>query len=140
MSDEIIKKLDKGFKDGKSVDCSIIGDASFLMWLWTLGAYEIVRTISQAKKCFNPEFIKKINRLKQELAVVRMPNSKMEKKGEIKPVNSNRSPDGWDIESKDLLIGDPENFRSARMLIELYDKTICSIDVSDVLAKHKDSY
>jgi len=56
------------------------------------------------------------------------------------PVNSNRNPDGWDIEKKDLLIGSPENPKSARQLLELYDKTLCSLTLSDVKKHHQESY
>lgn len=138
LSDEILENLDKGF--GDKIDTKLIGDASSWTWFWTLGAYEIVRTISQAKECFSEKFITKINELKKQLAVVRMPSAKMEEQGENKPVNSNRSPDGWDIENKDLLIGSPENPKSARHLIELYDKTLCSLNPEDVIKHHQESY
>jgi hypothetical protein len=138
LSDEILENLDKGF--GDKIDTKLIGDASSWTWFWTLGAYEIVRTISQAKECFSEKFITKINELKKQLAVVRMPSSKMEEPGKNKPVNSNRSPDGWDIENKDLLIGSPENPKSARKLIELYDKTLCSLNPEDVIKHHQKSY
>ena len=140
LSDEIIKKLDDGFQDGKSVNGILIGEASTSMWFWLLGAYEVVRTISQAKECFTVEFITKINDLKRQLAIVRMPSAKMEEQGKSKPVNSNRSPDGWDVESKDLLVGSPENSKSARQLIQLYDITLCSLTASDVIKRHEESY
>lgn len=138
LSDEIIENLDKGF--GTNIDTKIIGDASSWVWFWTLGAYEVVRTISQAKICFSDTFITKIHELKKQLAAVRMPSAKMEEQGEKKSVNSNRSPDDWDIEKKDLLIGSPENPKSARQLLELYDKTLCSLIPNDVIKHHTESY
>lgn len=140
LSDEIVKKIDEGFNDCKNINATLIGQASFLMWLWTLGAYEVVRTISQAKKCFSKDFLEKIDILKKELSIVRVANAKMEKKGKQKPVNSNRSPDGWDFDSRDLLVGDPENYKFARKLIKLYDETLCSLKVADVLKRHEESY
>ena len=107
LLNEIIENLDKGFSS-TSIDTNLVGRTSMLMWIWTLGAYEVVRTMCQTKKCFSDEFYIKILQLKQDLAKVRIPSAKTEKKGKKKAVNSNRSPDGWDIEKKDLLIGDPE--------------------------------
>ena len=81
----------------------------------------------------------KINELKQWLAKARMPSLKMEKKGEKVPVNSNRSFDGWDMQKKDLLIGDPDSPISAREFFMLYDSTLSSITKQDVLKKHEQS-
>lgn len=143
VSDEILENLDKGFASSSRKDSdamSSIINASDSTWFWILGAYEVVRTISQAKECFSDKFIDKINELKKELAIVRMPSAKMEKKGRKEPVSSSRCADGWDIENKDLVIGDPENPKSARELIELYDKTLCSLEPDDVIKRHQDSY
>lgn len=136
--DEILEKLDIGFSEN-STYADIIGDASALTWFWTLGAYEMIRTMAQTKDCFSANINVKINTLKQVLAKARMPSSKMEKKGQKVPVNSNRSFDGWDIQKKDLLIGDPDSPISARDLFMLYDKTLSSITKQDVLKKHEQS-
>ena len=136
--DEILKKLDTGFSE-KSISAEIIGDASVLTWFWTLGAYEMIRTMAQTKDCFSANINGKINTLKQVLAKARMPSSKMEKKGQKIPVNSNRSFDGWDIPKKDLLIGDPDSPLSARELFMLYDNTLSSITKQDILKKHEQS-
>jgi hypothetical protein len=142
LSDEILINLELGFSDGNKINTSIIGNASISMWFWTLGAYEIVRTISQAEECFSKEFISKINELKKQLAIVRMPSAKMEEQGKGKkiPVNSNRSADNWDFDSKDLVIGSPENLKSAKQLIDLYDKTFNSLMPADIIKQHFESY
>jgi len=139
ISDEIIENLDKGFLD-TSIQTDLIGHASTLMWLWTLGAYEVVRTMSQAKGCFSESFNKKLSKLKKELAKARMPSAKMEKQGKKIPVNSNRSPDGWDIEKKDLLIGDPEEPISGRLMLESYDEIMSSLTIKEVIKHHQESY
>ncbi len=140
VSDEIIENLDKGFANN-SEDCDLIGHASTLMWFWTLGAYEVVRTMCQAKICFSENFYEKILELKNDLAKARMPSAKMEKKGKKNmPVSSNRSPDGWDITNKDLLIGDPENPISGRMLLEQYDNVLSSLTIEDIKARHEHAY
>ena len=140
FADEIIENLDEGFL-ASSVDGGRISRAESLMWLWILGAYEIVRTMVQAEKCFSPEALKKLRVLKKSLSVVRMPASKMEKQGKRVPVTSNRSPAGWNVENKDLLVNDPEGDDiSARELFSNFDKTFCSIRKSDILARHEDTY
>jgi len=63
----------------------------------------------------------------------------MEELGKNKPINSNRSPDGWDLENKDLLIGSPENPKSARYLLRLYDETLCSLKPDDIIKHHQES-
>ena len=140
LRDEIIELLDDGFaEDG--IDGTKIGRASDLMWLWTLGAYEVIRTICQAKKCFSQNFYDKAFELKKELAKARMPAAKMEKQGKREPVNSNRSPDGWDVANKDLLITESDdNCVSARLLLEHYETTISSLTIDDVIEHHAKSY
>lgn len=125
LSDEIVDNLDNGFSTS-TINGGLIDKASTSMWFWTLGAYEVIRTISQAKDCFSNEFIEKVNTLKKEWAIVRMPSAKMEEQGKKKAISSNRSPDGWDIDTKDLLVGSPENPISARLLLRLYEDTISS--------------
>ncbi|CAG0965630.1 hypothetical protein METP2_01072 [Methanosarcinales archaeon] len=141
VSDEIIENLDKGFTNNHT---GLIGHASTLMWFWTLGAYEVIRTMCQAKVCFSESFYKKISELKNDLAKARMPSAKMEKKkkkkGNLIPVGSNRSPDGWDIPNKDLLVGDPEDPISGRMLLEKYDNVLSSLTIKDIKARHENAY
>lgn len=139
VSDEITENLDKGFTNN-SIHTDLIGRASTLMWFWTLGAYEVIRTMCQAKVCFSENFYEKISELKTDLAKVRMPSSKMEKKGKTIPVGSNRSPDGWDVPNKDLLVGDPEYPISGRMLLEKYDNVLSSLTIEDVKARHEHAY
>jgi hypothetical protein len=118
-----------------------IGRASTLTWLWTLGAYELIRTMSQASVCFSSDIFDQIQELKQELAIARMPSAKMEKKGEKVPVSSNRSPDGWDIEARDLILGDPEGqYLLARMIFKKYENVMFSIKPSDIIKHHQESY
>ncbi len=108
LGDEIVTLLDEGF----AADCTYgdkIERASTLMWLWTLGAYEVVRTISQAAVCFSASAQERFRGLKRTLSQARIPDAKMEKPGEKAPVTSNRSPVGFDMSGRDILIGDPES-------------------------------
>jgi hypothetical protein len=139
IADEILDLLDSGISE-KFIDGGQVTKAGILTWLWTLGAYEVVRTMCQAKNCFSSEYLKKLQSLKKRLAKVRMPDSKMEKQGKKQPVNSNRSPWCEVLESKDLLIGDPEEPDSAREIIDAYFLTLHSLSPKDIIRRHEASY
>ena len=113
-----------------------------LMWLWLLGAYEVVRTMCQAKSCFTENTVSKLQELKRTLSDVRMPAAKMEKRGQKKPVTSNRSPAGLDMAKKDLLVNDPDVQPdvSARDLLSKFDEVFSSISKDDVHSQHEESY
>jgi hypothetical protein len=142
FADEIIENLDRGFS-GQCVDDARITLAESLMWFWLLGAYEVVRTMHQAKACFSERLVQDLSSLKKTLASVRMPAAKMEKPGNKKvPVTSNRSPTGWDVEKRDLLVNDPEESPdiSARWILSEFDRVFSSVTQSDVLAHHEEGY
>lgn len=139
VADEILDNLDRGISKD-CIDSQYVTKAGILIWLWMLGAYEIVRTMCQAKSCFTTECLGRLQPLKKRLAKVRMPDAKMEKQGKPIPVSSNRSPWCVVVETKDLLIGDPDEPYSARALINEYFSTINSITPNEVIAQHEESY
>jgi hypothetical protein len=141
IADEIIGNLDQAFS-AAIVDGGRVDRAESLMWLWTLGAYEVVRTICQAKNCFSDGALSEFSELKKSLAAIRMPAAKMEKSGKKVPVTSNRSPAGWDVLNRDLLISDPETILdvSARHILKEFDRVFASITKDDVLGRHEESY
>jgi hypothetical protein len=102
LADEIVANLDQGFS-AEPIHGGVIGRADTLMWFWLLGAYEVVRTMHQAKQCFSGRLAADLQDLKKHLARARMPAAKMEKPGRRAPVTSNRSPSGWDYSNRDLL-------------------------------------
>src|SRR5688500_4726233 len=82
VADEVLANLDRCGADEQTVQAVQAGPrarASDLMWLWTLGAYEVTRTMCQARACFAPRFLADVTDLKAELERVRVPNTKMEK-------------------------------------------------------------
>lgn len=116
--------------------------ASDLMWLWTLGAYEVVRTMAQAQRCFSARFLAELSDLKVALERVRVPNTKMERikydrRARSVPVRSDRGPDVWDAARKDLLVGDPADAVSARRLLASYARVMTSLTAADVLMRHE---
>ena len=141
MGEEIIDNLDQAFS-GTVIDGALTDRAESLMWLWTLGAYEVVRTMCQAKMCFSERVLDELTQLKQKLSAVRMPAAKMEKPGKKQPVTSDRSPSEWDIRNHDLFLSDPESTSrlSARFILAEFDRVFSSINRTDVLGHHADSY
>lgn len=140
IADEIVENLDEGFS-GQPIDGGRIERAESLIWLWMLGAYEVVRTMCQAKACFTQQTLEELNQLKKLLSVVRMPAAKMEKPGVTIPVTSNRSPAGWDVSRRDLLVGDPESADIfARDLLQEFDRVFSSIKAADTRGRHEDAY
>lgn len=141
VADEIIENLDQGFAD-TIVDGDRIGRAEDLTWLWILGAYEIVRTMCHAKTCFSERTLRDLTELKKILAAVRMPAAKMERHGKNIPVNSNRSPSGWDVANRDLYVNDPESGSdvSARSILFAFDRVFSAITKDDILSRHEESY
>jgi hypothetical protein len=115
------------------------------MWLWTLGAYEVVRTMCQAPACFSPSSMRELSALKVELERVRVPNTKLEKlkydrRERSVPVPSERPPEIWVADGKDILVGDPADLVSARRLLALYERVLASLTSEDVQMRHEDAY
>ena len=137
---EIIGELDLAFQHAKSLKFEHIHRAEWLSWLWVLGAYEVVRTMLQAKHCFTEDFTASLIELKKELAKVRMPMAKMERQGKCTPVTSNRSSAGIDHASYDLLVGDPDNPHSLRSMLEKFVDVFNGINTVDVISSHEVAY
>lgn len=119
--------------------------ASDLMWLWTLGAYEVARTMSQAHTCFAPRLLRELSRLKSELEQVRVANTKMERvnydrRASPTAIPSDRDPDEWHAQARDLLVGDPARPTAARTLLTAYTRTLATLTPDEILARHEDSF
>ena len=140
-AEEILENLDCAFT-ADSLDMQKFERADLLIWFWTLGAYEVVRTMCQADVCFSPQIFSDLKSLKKVLGEVRMPAAKMERPGKKQPLSSNRSPSGWDISSKDILVcgADLGSYKSGRLILAEFDRVFCSISARDILQTHEESY
>ena len=137
---EILAELDAAFPDDSGVLFQHLSRAEELSWLWILGAYEVVRTMCQAKACFSERAHRSMKKLKYELSRVRMPAAKMEAPGLPIPICSSRSPAGIASSERDLPVGDPSHPKGLRSLIEHFYSVFSQIDGSDILAKHESVY
>lgn len=140
---EIVGHLDSCDADG--LPAASRRRASDLMWLWTLGAYEVARTVCQAQGCFAPRFLRELGGVKVELEQVRVATAKMERvkydrKDRTVPVGSNRAPDLWRRADRDLFVGDPTRAVSARGLLAAYGRVMASLTAEEVLMRHEAAY
>jgi hypothetical protein len=144
LSREILEELDKAFPENhinfpkqQITISSHLGRAEELSWLWVLGAYEVIRTMDEAKECFSDRACKSIKELKNELSQIRMPMAKMEErkiKGVPKTsINSTGSPAGIDRANRDLLVGAPYDPKSLRKLLEHFYAFVSQLDGNDIL-------
>ena len=72
-----------------AVNYSELLDYHDLFWLWTLGAYEVLRTMTQHSSCFREEAQERLQKAKVEVATLRMPFAKQELRGQT-PKGKNR--------------------------------------------------
>jgi hypothetical protein len=140
LGEEIKAKLDAGLSPDQ-FDGRRVGNAGVLAWLWVLGAYELVRAMCQPRNAFSARILDRLLALKRKLEVVRMPDAKMEPKGRNHPANSFRAPPFWDLENKDVILGDFENGSGRfRLLLDEFDDVMSAITLDDVLLHHHDTY
>lgn len=101
-----------------------------LFWLWVLGAYEVVRTMSQNKECFASHVQEKIAEQKRTLATIRMPFAKQELKGNSKPVYSEPSVVGVNKSLEFLISGEIYN---STAVVEGFIEFVDSINPNDII-------
>ncbi|MCV2872339.1 hypothetical protein OEZ71_08530 [Defluviimonas sp. WL0050] len=77
--------------DNSSTVNGNVAQAYDLFWLWTLGAYEVTRTMCQNKACFDPSLHQGLLDLKHYLAELRMPFAKQELARSGQPVSRENS-------------------------------------------------
>ncbi len=140
IREEIIMELDLAYQDPKSLLVEHVSRAESLSWLWVLGAYEVVRTMSQAKQCFSERAQIGLGGIKRELSKVRMPSAKMEQQGRYVAVPSRRSPAALVVKERDLLIGDPGSPHSLRQLLDHFARVFRSFEAADILDSHESAY
>ncbi len=85
-------KLNEISSDWYSGICKDFNEYYDLFWLWTLGAYEVLRTMDQHKQCFGEETAAATNQMKKDVAKLRMPFAKQELAGKKdKPIRGENS-------------------------------------------------
>ncbi len=143
LGQEILASLEVGITPedgtGKGVVCSgeVIDRCYGQFWLWILGAYEVVRTMSQAEQCFSPRVVIELKGLKKRLAILRMPFAKQELRGKPIPVRTEPSIYGIGASPPDLRFEVEGQIISIREFVVEYTRVFDSITRSDILADHR---
>lgn len=136
LGNEVIASLDTAIASD-AVDATTINRAYGQFWLWVLGAYEITRTISQAKACFSPRVGANVLDFKQRLGRLRIPFAKQEYAGGTALLGSETSISGIDNQKKDMTFSVQGVVFSARRLVADFDGLISQIKPADVLDNHR---
>jgi len=138
LGEEVLNNLDCAFDE--VIELERLIRAEMLFWFWLLGAYEVVRTMTNTNDCFADQYVDLLKSLKKRLEFARMPAAKMEPRRKSAPVISDRSPAEINQEERDLLIGDPEGqLDSCRDLIRTFLEVMRQADSSTILKRHEDS-
>jgi len=110
------------------------------IWLWILGAYEVVRTMCQAKVCFSDEYLAKLTNFKNAVADIRIPFAKQEKRGLKQPIHAELSVSGFDFGKKDFTfcVGGKElHFRD---LYDVFTRLVQNVSCNDIKQRFESSY
>lgn len=82
MQDRITNILDNELilkEEPLHIDATAQREAWGFFWLWVLGAYELVRTMHQAKECFDGDVAQMLSMCKGILTDIRIPFAKQER-------------------------------------------------------------
>jgi hypothetical protein len=109
-------------------------------WLWVIGTYEIIRTMSQAKKCFSTNLNTSLALVKANLSKVRMPFAKQEYIGKKKPIRNEASISSFNHKTRDFAITIGDNQIWVRNLIGEFDNIFKNMEVKDIVGDHRSSY
>jgi hypothetical protein len=77
FGEETIALIDQSLKDLPAVDPTPAAKAIKNIWLWTLAAYEVTRTLHQRKEIFTQNTACQLGQLKRQLSTLRMPMAKL---------------------------------------------------------------
>lgn len=129
-----------GAMQGEAIDGGEFNRAYGLFWMWVLGAYEVTRTMCQARACFRRPVADSICNLKRRLAALRIPFAKQEYAGAKKPIAGEASVYGVSMELKDLSFEVRGTKYTVRAMLDDFQATLAAIKRDDVLHHHGRSY
>jgi hypothetical protein len=106
-----------------------------LFWFWTLGAYEILRTMKQHQQCFAVPLIEEIRRLEAMLKTIRIPFAKQELKNNGGRIGNEASVFGFGAEQATMIFKINDIQHDATGLIGEVEIFFRGIQRDDVLAR-----
>ncbi len=138
LGTEIIDILNISVSDNKdgSIRVERFSEVYGKFWLWTLGAFEVVRTMVSAKVCFSDDVQKQLLSFKNKLVKLRIPFAKQQLAGRKEAIRGEASISGFDGKKKDFFftIGDEEYW--VREIIQEFNSMVKDIKRKDVLMNY----
>lgn len=139
LGKEVLDIMDNAITEG-CIEGKFIQKVYGLFWLWILGAYEVIRTMTQANICFSEQFSVNLQTLKKQIALLRIPFAKQEYPGKNTPIANEASIYSVDTVKKDIKYEVKENILSTRELINEFESLFSTMTYKDVLYDHRESY
>jgi hypothetical protein len=134
VGDSIVEQFDWMIQKPNRIDMSK-GDPYGKIWLWIIGTYEIVRTMSDPKwkDSWSESAYSRISAFKRKISELRIPFAKQEIRRKPIPVEREPSIHGFDFEGKSYLFEVNGTCYNIRNLIKEFEALIRSIKPDDVL-------
>lgn len=137
---EIEEILDSSIQVGNdgSVDVERSKEVYSKFWLWTLGAFEVTRTMESAKACFSADVHSRFRDFKIRLVKLRIPFTKQQLAGRREVARGEASVYGIDGNKKDFLFKIEGNKYWVRELLQEFTALVDGIKRRDVLMSYPD--
>lgn len=136
LGQNILRVLDAGISDNR-IDGNVIQETYGMFWLWVLGVYEVVRTMSQHSECFAEPIKSEIGTVKKTLHKIRIPFAKQEMPGRkgsnVRYVYGELSVSGIDTQKKDFMFKIQGDTVSMRTSVADFEQFIKSIDCHHIV-------
>ena len=130
---EIEDLLAESMLDPENANGNLINRSYSRMWLWLLGAYEVLRTMAEAKQCFSIQFHARLLDEKRHFAEIRMPLAKQEYRGKKDSAWRDGFLIGINPQTRDSLFAINGIEYSAQDLITRFRTFIGSVQPADVI-------
>lgn len=140
---DIVQSLDSALATN-AIDGQVFNSIYGEFWLWTLGSYEVLRTMAQNRACFSDRVADATNSLKQRLSRLRVPFAKQElpggRRSNRKPIQTEASVYGVDTDNRDITFEVGGEIFSVRQLVSEFHELIGNIRREDILKDHRSGY
>ena len=139
LGEKIDVLVKASFLKEKNINGKYISQAHGNFWLWILGAFEILRTMADAKSCWSEAKYSEIKKLKIKISKIRGPFAKqtLNEKG-LPVVNAELSIVIFNTEKCDFGYKIGETVFLQRELIEEFRQLIKSFKTEDVIRDHRE--
>ena len=135
-------------KFSQKIDGAEFEKAYGLIWLWILGAYEVLRTMKEAKDCFSEKIISDLLMLESKLSRIRVPFAKQQYKDNKSKNRHHEYVQGGELSvkfygGKDIgyeIEGEIFSFRKLYSEFKKFTKQIKKDDIKNHIRNSKNNY